>query len=83
MCKIIISPNIRKINSNCKCYIVVVQIDELYNSNYGHYNGRNIQWIISEHYLLLVGYDDYFYYFNDPRDSKARTYYRKEAVDRA
>ena len=43
----------------------------------------HLQWVAPEHCLLLVGYDDYFYYFNDPRDSKARTYYRKEAVDRA
>ena len=47
------------------------------------WTGRKIQWVAPEHCLLLVGYDDYFYYFNDPRDSKARTYYRKEAVDRA
>ena len=47
------------------------------------WTGREIQWVAPEHCLLLVGYDDYFYYFNDPRDSKARTYYRKEVVDRA
>ena len=47
------------------------------------WTGRKIQWVAPEHCLLLVGYDDYFYYFNDPRDGKARTYYRKEAVDRA
>ena len=79
MHKIIITPNIRKINSNCKRYIVVVQIDELYNSNYGHYNGRHTQWIISEHYLLLIGYDEHYIFYNVLRSKK--TYYRKSVVE--
>ena len=49
------------------------------NGNRWYYNGKLIQWIIPEHCLLLVGYDDEHYIFNDPLRSK-QTYYRKSAV---
>ena len=35
-----------------------------------YYNGKLIQWIAPEHCLLLVGYDDEHYIFNDPLRSK-------------
>ena len=50
------------------------------NGNRWYYNGKLIQWIIPEHCLLLVGYDDEHYIFNDPLRSK-QTYYRKSAVE--
>lgn len=50
------------------------------NGNRWYYNGKLIQWIIPEHCLLLVGYDDEHYIFNDPLRNK-NTYYRKSAVE--
>lgn len=46
------------------------------------YQGRYIQWISPMHCLLLVGYDDNHYIFNDPQEH-ALTYYSKESVQRA
>lgn len=46
-------------------------------------DGRKITWKSPFHCLLLVGYDDNNYIFNDPQDSKALTYYNKEAVETA
>lgn len=47
------------------------------------YKGKTIQWISPMHCLLLVGYDDTHYIFNDPLKSHALTYYPKEAVQKA
>lgn len=53
------------------------------------YNGRKIpygdsyiQWIAPEHCLVLVGYDDNNYIFNDPM-RQAKIYYGKDIVTRA
>ncbi|MBS5344294.1 MAG: C39 family peptidase [Clostridium sp.] len=53
------------------------------NGDRWYYNGKLIQWIIPEHCLLLVGYDDEHYIFNDPLKSKPFTYYKKAAVEQA
>ena len=53
-----------------------------YNGDHWYYNGKKIQWIAPEHCLLLVGYDDQNYIFNDPWRNK-QTYYRKSAVEAA
>lgn len=47
------------------------------------YNGKTIDWIRPEHCLLLVGYDDNNYIFNDPRQKQAQMYYSKDAVETA
>ncbi len=47
------------------------------------YEGRKIQWIAPEHCLLLVGYDENNYIFNDPLKSKANTYYSRNATENA
>lgn len=47
------------------------------------YNGKSITWIAPLHCLLLVGYDDNHYIFNDPLKTNAPTYYSKEAVELA
>lgn len=44
------------------------------------YKGEQIEWIAPEHCLLLVGYDDNHYVFNDPLANK-KTYYSKESVE--
>lgn len=43
---------------------------------------ESFTWIRPMHCLLLVGYDDTYYYFNDPWNKKA-TKYKKAAVKRA
>ncbi len=47
------------------------------------YNGKTINWISPEHCLLLVGYDDYYYYFNDPQNTEHPVCYLKSDVTRA
>ena len=47
------------------------------------YNGRRIEWVQPEHCLLLVGYDEKHYIFNDPQKSGPLTYYTKESVETA
>ena len=47
------------------------------------YNGRRIEWVQPEHCLLLVGYDEKHYIFNDPQKSRPLTYYTKESVEKA
>lgn len=37
-------------------------------------NGEYCTWIAPEHCLLLVGFDDEYYYFNDPRQGKNTPY---------
>ncbi|WP_156990080.1 C39 family peptidase [Caproicibacter fermentans] len=47
------------------------------------FNGRPIQWIAPEHCLLLVGYDDNNYIFNDPLQTQALKFYSKSSVEAA
>ncbi len=51
------------------------------NGNTWTYSGKTITWIRPEHCLLLVGYDDNCYIFNDPQKNKALTYYSKNQVE--
>ena len=53
------------------------------NGNSWIYNGKKIQWIAPEHCLLLVGYDDNNYIFNDPQRTQPLTYYSKASVEAA
>ena len=59
-----------------------IDMQSWYNGDHWYYNGKRIQWIAPEHCLLLVGYDDQNYIFNDPWRNK-QTYYRKSAVEAA
>lgn len=43
--------------------------------------GDVIQWITPEHCLVLVGYDESEYYFNDPYENKGLVSYDKELVE--
>lgn len=43
--------------------------------------GANFTWISNEHCMLLVGYDDDGYYFNDPYESHGLAYYPKQLVE--
>ncbi|MBQ6336404.1 MAG: C39 family peptidase [Ruminococcus sp.] len=45
-------------------------------------DGDQVNWISPEHCLLLVGYDNEYYYFNDSRQGK-QTAYRKNDVETA
>ena len=47
------------------------------------YKGKSIQWISPMHCLLLIGYDETHYIFNDPLQMGAPTYYSKESVEQA
>lgn len=40
--------------------------------------GRELQWMRPEHCLLLVGYDQEFYYFNDPTAGKQYRYEKRD-----
>lgn len=53
-----------------------------YKSRSWLYGTKQIQWISPMHCLLLIGYDDTHYIFNDPQEH-ALTYYSKESVEQA
>ncbi|MDU4891132.1 MAG: C39 family peptidase [Clostridium sp.] len=44
-------------------------------------NGLRYHWIGGEHCLVLVGYDDTSYYFNDPYNNNGLVAYKKEVVE--
>ncbi len=56
------------------------QMQQWYYGNSWYCGNKHIQWISPFHCLLLVGYDDNNYIFNDPQDTHALTYYSKESV---
>ena len=43
--------------------------------------GETFTWISNEHCMLLVGYDEEGYYFNDPYDNNGLIRYPKETVE--
>ena len=45
-------------------------------------DGETVSWIAPEHCLVLTGFDDEYYYFNDPRCGK-NTPYRKASAESA
>lgn len=47
------------------------------------FNNKTIQWVAPEHCLLLVGYDENNYIFNDPLQTQALKYYSKSSVEAA
>ena len=42
--------------------------------------GKPFQWISGEHCLVLVGYNQYYYFFNDPYAMNRRVGFRKDLV---
>ena len=44
-------------------------------------SGKEFTWISNEHCMLLVGYDDEMYYFNDPYDNNGLIGYAKKTVE--
>lgn len=45
-------------------------------------NGLRYHWIGGEHCLVLVGYDETSYYFNDPYDNNGLVAYNKDVVEK-
>lgn len=45
-------------------------------------NGLRYHWIGGEHCLVLVGYDETSYYFNDPYENNGLVAYNKEVVEK-
>ena len=44
-------------------------------------SGETFTWISNEHCMLLVGYDEDGYYFNDPHENRGLIRYEKELVE--
>lgn len=44
-------------------------------------SGESFTWISNEHCMLLVGYDEEGYYFNDPHENRGLIRYEKELVE--
>ena len=44
--------------------------------------GKEFKWLANEHCLVLVGYDDEYYYFNDPLKGSAVSYEREVVEQR-
>lgn len=52
------------------------------SADYSPYNdGDSYDWLANEHCLVLVGYDEYNYYFNDPLYSYGSISYNKEIFE--
>ncbi len=49
---------------------------------YNEKNGEKLQWRTNEHCMVLVGYDQTHYYFNDPYSGKQLRYAKSIAKDR-
>ena len=49
-----------------------------YTSTWLTPDGNQVTWISPEHCLLLVGYDNEYYYFNDSRQGKQTAYSKRE-----
>lgn len=47
-----------------------------------HDTGEWFTWISNEHCMLLVGYDDEKYYFNDPHNGNGLTGYARDIVEK-
>lgn len=45
-------------------------------------SGESFCWISNEHCMLLVGYDEKKYYFNDPYDNNGVIGYERELVEK-
>lgn len=58
-------------------------MDPPYIGNSWKFHEEIIQWVAPEHCLLLVGYDDNNYIFNDPLQTHALKYYSKSSVEAA
>jgi uncharacterized protein YvpB len=43
-------------------------------------SGEDFTWISNEHCMLLVGYDEEGYYFNDPHENRGLMYYEKDLL---
>ena len=43
-------------------------------------SGEEFTWISNEHCMLLVGYDEEGYYFNDPHENRGLMHYEKELL---
>lgn len=41
-------------------------------------DGEEVQWVYPNHALVLTGYDDEYYYFNDPLRSAGAAYYKED-----
>lgn len=59
-----------------------IDMAELHVNSFWTINGRFILWKSPEHCLVLIGYDDSHYYFNDPTKGK-NVRYSKESVAKA
>ncbi len=57
-------------------------MEKAYNGKKISFDGKTIQWIAPEHCLLLVGYDENNYIFNDPLKNK-NTAYSRNSVENA
>ncbi|MBD5142608.1 MAG: C39 family peptidase [Ruminococcus sp.] len=53
----------------------------LYNQ-YGYPTDKKFQWLANEHCMVLVGYDETYYYFNDPYDSNGLISFKRETTEK-
>ncbi|MBR7132824.1 MAG: C39 family peptidase [Clostridia bacterium] len=78
----------KSLNDLCKEYVdndipvivwATVGMETPRNGKKLSYNGKTIQWIAPEHCLVLVGYTEHHYIFNDPLNKKYTYYLRNNA----
>ncbi|MDE6004593.1 MAG: C39 family peptidase [Oscillospiraceae bacterium] len=53
----------------------------LYNER-GYATDKEFQWLANEHCMVLVGYDEKYYYFNDPYESNGLISFRRDISEK-
>ena len=49
---------------------------------YGYPTDKKFQWLANEHCMVLVGYDETYYYFNDPYESNGLISFKRETTEK-
>lgn len=54
----------------CIVWVTIGMIDAYYSSSWTLEDGSTYRWLANEHCMVLIGYDDTYFYFSDPYRGK-------------
>ena len=66
----------------CLVWVTIGMVDAYYTSSWTLPDGTNYRWLANEHCMVLIGYDDSYYYFSDPYRGKQLKYQQWICEDR-